>query len=385
MKHYFRLCFICLLLLSTPLYSGDVDRLGMPILIYENGFTPLGSSFWGSGGAGLANPNNAEVLFYNPGWPAQTKQLVLTGGLKQFEKRFSQIQDLEVKIGDQWLLPSYLLVGHRFTFGFLFLGIQNVYNFKKKLKFEVKTVEFPDGTGEFLTNVEEQTLQNFFIGFNRPLFSRFSFGIKMGLLRHLLNGEFGHRKLDSEASYSFAFSAGIHYKVSEQVHLALNYRYFDPLTYTFKLEGVQFVPNPDSVEYVIAETELPFRLPWFLGIGFHVRPFNTLQFVLKLEYQEWAKISKYYTNRLQLALGAIFTPNERWQLRLGAFTSGDFPEKNSGLEDTPFLTAGLDYWFTKSLKISLSALTNSVFVKKLNSSTKQIERSQILFGMQWAF
>ncbi len=385
MKHKCAFVLFTFLIFSASLYSGDVDRLGMPILIYENGFTPIGTSFWASGGAGIANPNNAEALFYNPAWSAKTKYTVLIGGLRQFEKRFALIENLDVNIGGGWLLPSYSLLARRFESGLLFLGYQNIYDFKKKFKTEIVTVEHPEGTGEFLTNTEEQTLQNFFVGFNRALVAHLNVGIKVGLLRHHLSGEIGQRKIDSKVGYSYALDLGIIYEVGDQGHVALVYRYFDPLKYTIKMEAPRFLNDSDSIEWVVTEIEQPFRLPWFLDLGVYFQPLRHLRVMLKLEYQEWKKVSKYYDNRLQLAVGATVTPNEHWKINFGAFTSGQYPEEDNGIEDTPFVTAGINYRIKPGLILTASALSNTFFVKKINDNAKQINRSQILFGLQWMF
>ncbi|MHB2149739.1 hypothetical protein ACX8XP_11835 [Calditrichota bacterium LG25] len=384
MKFRFYFLLLCIFSLSSALYAGDVDRLEAPAWVYENGFTPTGVSFWASGGAGIANPHEAEVLFYNPASPVKTEYLFLMGGLKYFEKSFFQIQDLETKIGGKWLVPSYLLIGRRLNSGFLFLGFQNVYHFKKKFIFEVVTVEQPEGTGEFLTNIEEQSLQNFFIGFNRSFLTHFNFGLKIGLLRHSLSGEMGHQKIDSKTSTSYALNLGLNYEMNDQLHMALTYRYLDPLKYKFRLEAPMVSDNYDSIEYVMTEIERYFRLPWFLDFGIYLKPAKSLQLMLKLEYQEWKKVSKYYDNRLQLALGATISPDEKWRLNFGAFTSGQYPQKDDGLEDTPFVTAGIDYRLKSGLVFSISALSNTFFVDKVNNNAKQIDRSQIMFGMAWA-
>jgi len=385
MKHKFVLWLLGLLLFSTALYPGDVDRVGQPIMVYENGFTPVGGNFWASGGAGIANPNNAEALFYNPAWSSRSKYTVLIGGLRQFEKRFFLIEDLGVSIGGKWLLPSYSLLARRFELGLLFLGYQNIYDFKKKFEVEIATPEHPEGTGEFMTNIEEETLQNFFVGFNRALISHVNIGIKAGLLRHHFSGEIGQRTIDSKVGYSYALELGLVGAVGDRGQVALTYRYFDPLKYTFKMSAPRFSNNADSIEWISTEIDRQFRLPWLLDLGVYFRPLRYLRVMLKLEYQEWKKVSRYYEDRLQWAFGATVVPDERWRLNFGAFSSGRYPEKKDGIEDTPFVTAGINYRIKPRLMLSASALSNTFFVKKMNDNAEQMERSQVLFGLQWMF
>lgn len=381
---FFFIVFWCFLF-STALFAGDHDRIGQPILIFENDFTPTGASLWASGGAGIANPSNAEALLYNPAWRAKAKNMLLFGGLRQFEKTIYSSQDSKIKISDLWILPSYLLIAHHFKQGLIFLGYQSIYRYKQKFIFEIRTSDYPEGSGEFLTNVENQSLQNFFIGFNRPLLTHFNVGLNLGLLRHSFKGEIGQIKIDSKNNYSYAFSLGLNYEMNDRVQMSLIYRYIDPLKYKFKLEAPRVSGDSDSIEYFVTESERPIRLPWFLDLGFYFQPSHLMQLTFKIEYQEWKKISKAYDNRLQLALGATIIPNEKWRLNFGAFTSGQYPDKDRGMEDTPFVSAGIDYRLKSGLLLSISALSNTFFVKKINDNAKQIGRSQILFGMQWAF
>ena len=377
------LLILLVLFAFGSLYAGDGDRVQGPIMIYENGFVPTGVDYWAGGGAGIADPNNAEVLFYNPAWKARTKYTFLLGGVRQFEKRFFLDQNLEVKTGNLWLLPSYLLLARQFNRGTLFLGYQNLYHFKTEFRMQIATVEHPEGTGEFITNTEDQNIQNFFVGVNRQIFSRLSFGAKVGLARFHFTGKMLDRNIDSDPAYSYTMNFGLNYKMNDRIQFALAYRYFEPLTYKFKLSAPLVKSNGDSIEYISKETKRPFRLPWFLDFGFHLKPIDFLDFMVKVEYQEWQKVTSFYENRLHVALGASVKPKKDWQVRLGAFTGGRFPEAKNGLEDTPFLTVGGKYRLMSNLTISVSALSNTFFIKKINDKARQIERSQILFGMQW--
>ena len=377
------LLILLVLFAFGSLYAGDKDRLQMPTMIYDNGFTPTGVEYWAGGGAGIADANNAEALFYNPAWKARTKYTFLIGGLRQFEKRFFLVQDLEAKTGDSWLLPSYLLLARQFNHGTVFLGYQNLYHLKKEYRIQIVTVEHPEGTGEFLTDIEDQSIQNFFVGGNRQIFSRLSFGAQVGLARFHFTGKMLDRNIDSDPAYSYTLNFGLNYEMNDRIQFALAYRYFEPLTYKFKLSAPLINNNADSIEYISKETKRPFRLPWFLDFGFHLKPIDFLDVMFKVEYQEWQKIASYYPNRLHVALGASVKAAERWQVRLGAFTGGRFPETKNGLEDTPFLTVGTKYRLISGLTISVSALSNTFFIKKINDKARQIERSQILFGMQW--
>ncbi len=384
MKPRFAFWLFCLLIFSASLYSGDIERVWRVDQIFENGFTPAGASFWASGGAGIANPNNAEALFYNPAWSAKTKYTVLIGGLKRFENDFVPFTDANFKIAGKLLIPSYFMATTRFKQGMLFVGYQNAYYFKKEYSFEIRTIEHPEGTGEFMTLSEEQILQNFFFGFNRQLFGPFNVGFQVGLIRYNFEG----KKNDSETlasgvDYNYDFKLGLNYKFSNQTQISLIYHYLNPVEYKIKYKGIVVA---DSVnDYQTVESVGEFRLPWFLDLGVYFRPLRHLRVMLKLEYQEWEKVSKYYDNRLQLAVGATVTPNEHWKINFGAFTSGQYPEEDYGIEDTPFLTAGIDYRVKPGLMLTASALSNTFFVKKINDNAKQINRSQILFGLQWMF
>ncbi len=364
------------------LYAGDRDRVQGPIMIYDNGFVPTGVDYWAGGGAGIADANNAEVLFYNPAWKARTKYTFLLGGVRQFEKRFFLDQNLEVKMGSLWLLPSHLLLARQFNRVTLFLGYQNIYHFKQKFRMQIATVEHPEGTGEFISNTEDQNIQNFFVGVNRQIFSRLSLGAQVGLARFYFSGRMGYGKIISDPAYSYTLNFGLNYEMNDRIQFALAYRYFEPLTYKFKLSA-PLINNADSIVYISKESKRPFRLPWFLDFGFHLKPADFLDVMFKVEYQEWQKIASYYPNRLHMAFGASVKAAERWQVRLGAFTGGRFPETKNGLEDTPFLTVGTKYRLISGLTISVSALSNIFFIKKINDKARQIERSQILFGMQW--
>lgn len=376
--------FLLVLLLGSLLFAGDKDRISIPVIVYENGFTPSGTRFWASGGAGLANPNNAEVLFYNPAQQTKNENTMLIGSIQQFGKTFLQDETSEMKLGNKLLLPSYLLLAHRFDFGQLFLGYQTVYNFKKEYTAEFTTLQQPDGTGEFITNVEEQVLQNFFIGFNRRILRALNFGIKAGLLRQDISGKVFNRKIKNDADYSYALSLGLTYKINDQIQSALIYQYFNPLESKMELEAPVFVDTTGNDEYVTTKIPLPFRLPWMLDWSLYYEATPYLQFMLKIEYQEWQKISSQFENRLQLAFGAILK-HENWQFRTGAFTCGQFPDKKNGMEDTPFLTAGMSYRLKSGILFSLSGISNAFFSKQVNNNLKQIERSQVLFGVEWGY
>ena len=375
-------CFLIVLLLNCALFAGDWDRVGIPIIIYENGFSPSGTRFWASGGAGLADPNNVEVLLYNPAHQTINDNKILMGGMKQFSHTFYKNETSEMKLGSKWLIPSYLLFSHRFTFGQLFLGYQTVYNFKKESKLEVATLEHPEGTGEYVTDYEDQTLQNFFIGFSRSVLRALDFGIKVGLLRHHFTGKMHKTEIKSDAAYSYALNLGLNYKANDFFHTALVFQYFEPMEFKTHLEAPFYVDSTADYEYVMIEVTRDFRLPWMLDLGFYFKPSHFLQFMFKIEYQEWENISKYYENRLQLAFGTRLH-HENWQFSAGAFTCGKFPTNKNGLEDTPFLTAGMSYQIKPGILISMSAVSNGIFSKKIDSKFNQIERSQILFGLEW--
>ncbi|NOX89403.1 MAG: hypothetical protein GXO77_10280 [Calditrichaeota bacterium] len=380
MQFNFKILLIVFLFTSLRLYAGDFDRRKpRNDLVFESGFVHNGAGFWASGGAGIANTENPEALLYNPAWNNKDGYLILAGGLKRFETDFGYTGE-NIKIDGELLAPAYFLAAARYKKWLFNAGYRTFYNFTIKFKNEIVTIEHPEGTGEYYSNIESKSVKNIFMGVNRPLTDHLSAGVQAGLLLYSFKSS-THNFNSSNSGFSYDFKAGLFHKYTERISASLVFHYLKRIKYDYEYKGIRFVN--DEGEEIPFKEKRKFIMPWFLDLGFQFWQSDYLQFMFKIQYQYWQEISKYMDNRLQLALGFSVFPNEYLKLRLGAFTMGDYLQNTNDTEDTAFLTAGIDYQPSPSVAFSLSVLSSRFFAGKTQYHSERIKRTEILFGIQW--
>lgn len=371
------LVFWVLVGITGILFADDGSQAHQTDKVWASGFVHLGAALWASGGAGIADPNNAEALLYNPAWRMQAKHLIIGGGLQRLSAQMQYAADSTAD-NSQLVIPNYLLGVSRYGKWMFQGGYREVYN--AKISYTVYPVYLSEGNAVNYTVSNVQRVGALFVGLNRLITGKLSAGVQAGLLLANKEMKTDEKKYASGSGIGFDFKAGVLYQPSEQIALAVTYYYLHSIDYDMQYEW-QYVPQKMTKEFS-AVSHNTLRFPWALAGGIYWKPSGRLSLSFKAQFQEWKRVQHSMDNRLKIAVGLRFRPAKKIGLRLGAFTMGNYLNGRKNFEDVAFTTAGIEYKLQKNLLLSASALTSHFFAGKTAKGYDQLDQLEILMGIQ---
>ena len=364
--------FCVLLGITSLLFADDGSQAHQTDKVWASGFVHLGAAFWASGGAGIADPDNAEALLYNPAWRMQAKHLIIGGGLQRLSAQLQYATDSTADNG-QLVIPNYVLGVSRYGKWMFQGGYREVYNVKNHVSRSL--VPLPEQSDAYVNLAIAQRVSALFMGVNRLLGEKLSVGVQTGLLLAYAETNTDEKKYASGSGIGFDFKAGLLYQPSERVALAVTYYYLHSIDYNVQYE-------PELMMKFYLGTSRTLRFPSSLAGGVYWKPLNHLSLSFKIQYQNWKAVQSSMDNRLEVAAGLHFQPAKKIGLRLGGFTSGNYLNGQKNFEDVFFTSAGIDYKMRKNLIFSLSALTSHFFAGKTGKGYDQLDQLEILMGIQ---
>jgi hypothetical protein len=271
-----------------------------------------------------------------------------------------------------------------FTFG---LGFGQHYNGTKDFDpMPVTTFQQPDGTGEFIDIIEENSINNYSLSVAYSLIKLFesTFNINLGL-RYSLNRLHQYVKLwDTEVNstgYYSSFGLGLTSEFNIDAERKLTTGIFFESENKFKANleyerpPILYDIDPIDSNRIYAITSSPdilYNTPSELSFDLVVDAAEELKFLTKLTSVFWATGADNLKDQIEFSFSAVYKINEMFSPSLGfymtdcEYTDNFYSRLNEGL-NALFMTAGLKFnyaIFSADLAIADSHLFSGDFRKQ---------------------
>ena len=244
-----------------------------------------------------------------------------------------------------------------FTFG---LGFGQRYNGTREFEpIPVTTIEQPDGTGEFIDIVEENSIHSYSVStafsFKEILQSDFdiSLGLKYSLNRFHQYVDIWENEINSTGYYSsFALGLISIFNLDEQrkIQLGVSYESANRFKAEIEYDREPILYDPDTTgnqnTYAKVNSYLHYTSPSELNFDIAVDATDKLKFLAGLKSVFWSEFHEYYKDQIEISLSTAFEINEIVKASLG-FYSTDFKIESTYHSDLNselnalFITAGL--------------------------------------------
>ena len=274
-----------------------------------------------------------------------------------------------------------LVKWNEFSFG---LGFGQKYNESLDVgEIQIKTVQDPDGTGEYITPVIEKLIHSYSFSAAysfRELMNtsnEFSLGFRYSLNRFNEYDQIGELVGEAE-DYFHSFNIGLFssFKLDETRNISLGLSYETKSEFKAQFEinsGIILDPGPiNPPAYTQVESYLIGSTPSELRIDCGVDATSSLKFLLNLTTIFWKTETNSLKDQIEFSASAVYNINEMFTPSIGFYFTDYkyeetyFSQLNSEL-NAFFVTAGLKFnynIFSADLAIADSHLFSGDFRKQ---------------------
>ncbi len=350
------------------------------------GYNRIGSEYWASGGAGIAEREVHAIALENPALLSFTSPtLTLESGWRPETFMYRDSYDKTI------LAPSYVSIGIPLAPWTLEVGYAMPYN--EHVYLGGSSFSITDGQNVsdvyydwIVTNIIRSAFGAVSYTFTDN--SSLGFATQLDFVRY--NNDFLHQQEATGTMMEFTFGGVT--SVSERIHIgfaahASTDRY---LHYT-----IRFAPTG----YVLTAANLatgggtmptyPAKSPPWAEIGTNVQVTPWLKLLGSVEFQNWHSTGNYMSNRWQYHAGAVASLNRDITLRAGYFTMWSPYPINTYYDDQFFLTAGASWRFFSGFTATIAYQTSAPFTRRVlfidNTSSDSFQQQVLSGGVAYSW
>lgn len=351
-----KIILLILLIAASLIYPQRTNRDAYILFLAQGFGIPLLNA---KGTSGLNN-NISNISFINPAALNQLRNYTV-GVSYQFQTNLNEAY--YIGIGSRRItgfIPQSvgaLVPINNMRFG---IGMGQTYN--GTLDFEpipITNMQYPEGTGEFITQEYETRVQSysflFSYSFEDILFANSNLSIGM---RYNLNRLHYYNKILSividESDYNGSWGIGsfyqINYDENKSIQFGLSYESKIEFRKTYSIKEYNFDIDPSDSTIIIAQIPdytLVGKIPSKLRFDINIATLSQLQLLSSISYVFWSSGSiNNFHNQLEFAASAVYSVNENFSPSLGFYYTDrnlekDFFGINSEM-NAFFIIAGLN-------------------------------------------
>lgn len=354
-------------------YSQDANRFPSPYptWISNVSFTKIGVDNWAAGGAIISENKISTSPLTNPAALTVTKF-----GLYAESGKWSTSEWLEdIKINGNYVIPAFASLAFPFKKLTLCFGYMNYYQFQAKMRMMVRTIDQPEGTGEYIESKTNIRLNTFFSSVSYAPDEKISLGLTTGL-NYLVQKDKIWKSTRDGDGFGLLLLAGILIKPFPKFSFGYNLKYLTVINYDMVLHEKEKLIDLDPDEYgnneiilgELSNDRFPYiaKFPLVFETGFMYQPFPFLSLHAKVEMQKWSESSSYEGEDIfNYHLGSRFNVLKWLILSLGYFTQDQlfyFPKAK--FYDQKFLSTGLRIHINNSISLSACILDSHLLKEK---------------------
>jgi hypothetical protein len=332
-------------------------------ILSQPGYNRIGSDFWASGGAGIAERGLRAAAFANPAL-LSFNALTLTAETG-WRPRTDYMSGIDYD--NTTILPSYASVGMPFGPVSVEAGYARSYDELLVIKgVMITTTQQPDGTGQLFDVENRTTIHTAFVSMGVAFPEGFSVGLTTGLDFVRYEGDLPYftshgtgTRLQMTAGavvrpFEIAsFGLTIHVAADNSLHST-----------TDNISAIAPLDSTGRTPVALAVASFSARTPSSVGFGGSLDVLPWLTLLGKAEYQNWSALGNSMNDVWQYHIGAVASPMPEATFRAGFFTQrsnlGNLKEYFSEY----FLTAGASWKITQNLTASAAYLSSALLRKK---------------------
>ncbi len=332
-------------------------------VLNQTGYNRVGSEFWASGGAGIAERGVYAIALTNP------SLLSFDAPTVTLEADWRPRTEYEHGIGydNTWQTPSYAAIGFPLTTGSVEIGYAHTYDDRLDYgRIPITTAAQPDGTGEYFEWLMTSTVHTAFVAASINVSEDISVGIETGMdfvrFEYLSyydqkgTGSRFHCRFGASTRLSKAVTVGLTGYISQD----------KSLDYTTDSPYINAIYSAFPGEHPMFTANTPLMSA--LGGSFAISPSVTL--LASAEYQNWSSIGGGQGLRdvWQYHIGLRDSVSPVLTLRAGVFTLRSPDTYDLSLLDEYFIGAGATWELSSSIRVSITFLASDLFSKDVSFS-----------------
>lgn len=317
------------------------------------GYNRVGTEFWSSGGAGIAERGLSSMAFNNP---ASTRfdGLTITA---ESGWRFRSDYINDVYYDNFALLPSYGSVEIPVSFGNIEIGYSNTYD-TRMYAHRFLVINYAQSTQTIQTESasSETSAQTAFASISHEFGSSVSVGLTLAMNFVKSNSDLGYYWNKTSGQY-LELVGGVIAQPVENLNLGLTVHYSD-------ISALDFESGYTSGPYYGVPVTLEAGSPLRVGIGASTNLLPQLTLLASAEYQHWSDILNRAADLWQYHFGAVAPILPGITLRAGYFTERSPDDFMQEYYSQQFLSAGVAVGIGENISASVSYMTSGIFTKK---------------------
>jgi long-subunit fatty acid transport protein len=390
--------FYILLILSLTFISGfsQTTKVGTTVFpvcypIYKSAFTKIGVDAWAAGGASIAEHGIPTGAFNNPAG-INYDELTLYA---EFGKRLNTKWLYDFDFDGQFIVPAYVSAAKPFGNWNIELGYMNYCDLVMNTQSEIRTIEHPEGTGEFYNIEKNINIYTFFCASSYAFNEHISLGLTLGL--NYLNQYEKVYKLTAEGNgFGALIIFGVLFSPVNNFSIGTNLKFLTDIDYEMKINENDIFFDPDTTYQgnivAINSEKYPYsaNFPWTFEVGINYKPVPFVKLLAMLEYQDWRDVTDNIDNEVQIHLGAEISTFQSLAFRLGYFTMNDMEISSKEVFNQQFLSFGIKWSVNNKINLSASVMTSNLFDNEefeeyYGEDKEQFHQTYISAGILYSF
>jgi hypothetical protein len=389
-KLLYRLFSLTTLLISAScVTSAAGSRNGIDVSIaFPEASSRFGSTFWASGGAGVAGLGLPGAPFANPAALNYPNVEIYV----EAAQRFNTTWIAGIDYNGQTIVPAYGSVGFSTGRASLAFGYANLFDQDYSTQLLITTPAFPEGTGQTAGFGSSSRTHAIFGSVGYPVDEQLSVGLTGGLHYIHVRNYILNTSADGGA-IGFLLVGGGLFRLSEHLTIGGTIHYESPATFS-QLYSTAQAMTPDTSRgglYQIQESfDFSARYPWTFNLGAAWSVSPSVDILVSGEYEHWSHLVEGYSNLVQFHLGTQIELSEAVSVQAGFFTQA----APQDLEENPlsenFLTAGFRWNVSRAVAVSANAIdshlsSTSPVVPFSNSPDARFRQAAVSLGVTYTF
>jgi hypothetical protein len=361
-------------------------------ILSMRGYNLMGTEFWASGGAGLAERGLSASAVNNPAG------ISLSGFTCTFEGMWKPKAEYiaEIAYNDVGSFPSYISLGIPVSSVMLEFGY--CYTYSEKYDFgeiPVTTETSPEGTGQVYHPTMSTSTQSVFGSFCIHPFEAFSVGVTMGV-DFFKQDESIFNNSGTITGNGTHILCGIQYQLSEKIGLGGTFHFPSSTKLDLNMnDGNRGALDPLTIDSTNRRRGLyttAFALPAYaaktpfiaeMGLSILLSPGAKL--FAAMEYQQWSDVSRTADDLWQFHAGMTVSLLPELSVQAGFFNRKRSNSPGSDYFDERFLTGGCTIHAGEHCSIHLSALSSGLLTKKQQLFDGQsLHQSALSLGLSYS-
>ncbi len=357
MSSFRQISFLIILLVATFSITFGQNILN------QTGYNRIGSAFWSSGGAGIAEPGVPGAALSNPSLLSLTAMAVSLEFGWRPATQYAYSFDYDKTV----LVPSFASVGIPISGGAIEVGYARTYDERFESEpIPITTASQPDGTGQYIRFLNSATTHTGYAAISKSFGESISLGLEAGV--DFVRYEASSTLKLTATGERMRFSAGMLGRISEQLRIGVAVHVAQDI-HLKSTQGPTVLPLIQDSSSVRPVGTYQRQLPSFsaktppraeIGLSYDIS--TSVRLLGAAEYEYWSSKGPYIDLwQYRAGLAASVLPDIT--VRAGFFTLRSPNAYMKDYLDESFLTAGGSWRVTDNITFSVAYQTSSLFTK----------------------